>query len=159
MEIRVASLKDIPEIHNLAHQIWPPAYQDILSAQQIKLMLTEMYSQESLQSQFNEGCIFLLVKDDQKAIAFASYSMSDSISKIHKLYILSEKQGKGIGRLLTDFIRNDSKAKGAKILQLNVNRKNPAYFFYKKYGFEVFEEVDIPYLGFVLDDYVMRLTI
>jgi diamine N-acetyltransferase len=162
MEIKIASSKDIPKIHQLAHQIWPSTYQDMLTAQQIEFMLSDMYSYDSLQSQFNEGSVFLVVEDDQKAVAFASYSISgedESISKIHKLYILPQEQGKGTGTFLTNFIRNDSKAKGAKFLELNVNRKNPAYSFYKKYGFEVVDEVDIPYFGFVLNDYVMRLTI
>ncbi len=162
MQIRLANLQDIPKIHELAHQIWPSTYQGILPPQQIAFMLNDMYSPESLQSQFNEGAIFLIAEDDQKFFGFASYSISGqdhSLSKIHKLYISPQEQGKGIGSLLLNFIRDDSKARAAKFLELNVNRNNPAYLFYKKYGFEVFEEVDIPYFNYVLNDYVMRLSL
>lgn len=161
MNIRPADSKDIPAIHQLSNKIWRATYTGILPAEQIDFMLNKMYSHESLQSQMNEGITFIIVETD-RPIAFASYSLSDqeqSIYKIHKLYILPEEQGKGIGTLLTNFVKEDVKMKGAKILELNVNRNNPAINFYKKYGFEIFEEVDIPYYQYTLNDYVMRMIL
>lgn len=162
MHIRIAGSKDISAIHLLAHKIWPVSYHGILPEEQIALMLDKMYSHESLRSQMDEGIIFLIVELEDRPIAFASYSLSDhkqSIYKIHKLYLLPEEQGKGIGALLTNFIKDDVLARGAKVLELNVNRNNPAFYFYKKYGFEVHEEADISYYQYVLNDYVMRLVL
>ena len=162
MNIRVANSGDISAIHLLAHKIWPASYKDILAEDQIELMLDKMYSHESLHSQMDEGIVFLIVELEGRPIAFASYSLSDqtqSIYKIHKLYLLPEVQGKGIGALLTNFIKDDVIARGAKILELNVNRNNPAYNFYMKYGFEIFKEVDIQYYQYTLNDYVMRMML
>lgn len=160
MNIRPAGSKDIPAIHQLSNKIWRATYTGILSAEQIDFMLNTMYSHESLQSQLNEGITFIIVETEERPVAFASYSLSDheqSIYKIHKLYILPEEQGKGIGTLLTNFVKEDVKMKGAKVLELNVNRNNPSINFYKKYGFEVFETVDIQYYQYTLNDYVMRM--
>ncbi|MEJ6980953.1 GNAT family N-acetyltransferase [Pedobacter sp. P351] len=162
MNIRLASSNDIFLIHQLANAIWHSTYKSILPIEQIEFMLSKMYSIESLQSQLDEGITFIFAEAEGKALAFASYSLSDSqqfIYKIHKLYILPEEQGKGLGTHLTNFIKRDARAKGGKILELNVNRNNPAQNFYRKYGFEVFEEVDIPYYQYTLNDYVMRMIL
>jgi len=159
MNIRLATLTDINVIHNLANRIWPEAYQNVLSQEQILFMLEDMYSQESLKAQFEKGNIFLIAEAYKKPLGFASYSLFNklqSIFKIHKLYILPQEQGKGVGKLLIDEIKEASKAAGGKILELNVNRENPSFNFYTKLGFKVFEEVNIPYHQYILNDYVMR---
>jgi ribosomal protein S18 acetylase RimI-like enzyme len=42
---------------------------------------------------------------------------------------------------------------------LNVNRNNEAKEFYKKLGFKIIREEDIPIGQYWMNDYVMRLTI
>ncbi|MGV3510078.1 MAG: GNAT family N-acetyltransferase [Sphingobacteriaceae bacterium] len=163
MNIRKATPFDIVAIHQLAHKIWWPTYQPILPAHQIEFMLDKMYSIKSLQEQFDEGITFLIVIDQNDVpIAFASFSLSDeflSVYKIHKLYILPEKQGIGLGRLLLTNIVTDVKQRDGKVLELNVNRNNPAVNAYKKFGFEIFAEVDIAYFKYTLNDYIMRMPI
>lgn len=160
--IRFADSADINIIHSLAHKIWWPAYKDILSTEQIEVMLEEMYSVSALKKQFEEGVLFILNEESYGPTGFASWSAADqqeSLYKIHKLYILPSEQGRNIGRKLLTFICSYVKDRGAKTLELNVNRNNPALNFYKKLGFEIFRETDIAYHGFWLNDYVMRYTI
>lgn len=163
MNIRKATRSDIVAIHRLAHEIWWPTYQSILPAHQIEFMLDKMYSIKSLQEQFTIGITFLIAEDQNEAPAgFASFSPSDeslSTYKINKLYILPEKQRIGLGRLLITNIVTRVKQEGGKVLELNVNRNNPAVNAYKKFGFEIFAEVDIPYFQYILNDYVMRMPI
>lgn len=46
---------------------------------------------------------------------------------------------------------------GAKALQLQVNRRNNAKYFYEKNGFSVIKEFDFDIgNGYVMDDYVME---
>jgi ribosomal protein S18 acetylase RimI-like enzyme len=47
-------------------------------------------------------------------------------------------------------------AKGKNILELNVNKYNPAKDFYEKMGFEVAYEEDIPIGPYWMNDFVMR---
>jgi diamine N-acetyltransferase len=162
MIVRQATSDDATIIHDLAHLIWPQAYKTILSTEQIAFMLEDIYAIPKLQNQLKRGITSLIVEDGSTPVAFASYSKIDpeqSIYKLHKLYVDVQHQGRGIGTLLCNAVRDTAKLEGGRVLELNVNRANPAFEFYKNYGFSVVAEVDIPYYSFVLNDYVMQLLL
>jgi len=157
--IRTATTADIPTIHALAEEIWWPAYRGVISDEQIAFMLSEMYSEMALAEQFDEGVSFLLAIRNEIPVGFAGFSETDpsaSLYKLHKLYVLQSEHGKGTGKALVQEVMKRCKETGGKILELNVNRKNPSYGFYQRIGFEVYKEVDIPYHQYVLNDYVLR---
>jgi len=162
MVIRQASIKDIPAIHKLAHDTWWPTYTGVISDEQIRSMLGNMYSKDALKKQMDEGMTFLIVERDEKPVAFAAYSLiepNNLVYKLEKLYVLPSEQGKGTGKALISEVMRIAKEIGGKILELNVNRNNPAYHFYSKLGFKVYKKVDIPYQQFVLNDYIMRQSL
>ena len=159
MIIRIASELDIPIISELAEKTWWPSYSSIISDEQISFMLEDMYSAVSLQKQMNSGIDFLIAERENMALGFAAYSLIDAenqIFKLHKLYVLPTEQGSGTGKKLINEVSSSAKLKGGKILELNVNRENPAQHFYKKMAFEIYQTLDINYHHFVLNDYVMR---
>lgn len=159
MIIRQANLKDIPAINQLAHETWWPTYSGVISDEQIRFMLEKMYSEDALEIQMKEGMTFLIAERDEKPVAFAAYSLTEPenlVYKLEKLYVLPSEQGKGTGRALIFEVMRIAKEIGGKILELNVNRNNPAYHFYTKLGFQVYKTVDIPFKQFVLNDYIMR---
>ena len=168
LSIQVAGIPDIPMIRQLAFAIWPHTYSHIISKEQIAYMLDMMYSSDSLQKQMNEDdCTFIIVLDNQEPIAFASYAphaagdaTSKTIWKLHKIYILPSKQGKGTGRYIIHYIANDITKKGATALQLQVNRNNKAKDFYNKIGFRIIKTADFDIgNGFFMQDHVMELAI
>ena len=161
MKIVKATEIDIPVIHELAERIWWPTYKAILSDEQIRFMLDDMYSENALEKQMESDIRFLLVKRDSKDVAFAGYSIDNEllILKIHKIYILPSEQGKGTGKRLIEHLSDLASESKITYLELNVNRANPATGFYTKLGFEISETVDIPYYQFVLNDYVMRKAV
>jgi GNAT superfamily N-acetyltransferase len=159
MIIRQATDSDIQAINELAEKIWWPSYRNIISDEQISFMLNDMYSSESLREQMNSGIEFLIVERDKLPLAFAGFSETDTknqVFKLHKLYVLPTEQGRGTGRKLIEHVSSLAKAKGGKILELNVNRGNPAHHFYRKIGFDIYQTVDISYHHFILNDYIMR---
>lgn len=123
-------------------------------------MLEKMYSEDALQLQMTaEGINFLIAEREGHPVGFAGYSLTDPqnrIFKIHKLYVLPSEQGKGTGSIFISYIAAVAREEEGQFLELNVNRGNPAFNFYKKLGFSIFQEVDIPYFEFVMNDYVMR---
>ncbi len=158
MTIRVATEDDITAIRKLAHDIWWPTYQSIVSPEQISFMLDTMYSKPALETQLQRET-FLIAERNLEPVAFASFSRFDTekhIFKLHKIYILPSEQGNGIGRRLISAIEEEARKEKGETLELNVNRKNPAFHFYKKQGFEVYQEVDIRYYDYYMNDYVMR---
>lgn len=149
----------VPAIKNLVNIIWPLTYSEIIGPQQVDYMMELMYSTSSLQKQFEKGHTFIMAYEDGKPVAFASYSPKEnnsSIFHLHKIYILPNMQGKGIGKQLIAFIKNDIAP--ATVLQLNVNRHNKALQFYQRIGFKIISETDIDIgNGFYMNDYIMEM--
>ena len=60
---------------------------------------------------------------------------------------------------MLQYIMNEISLKGLTYLELNVNRQNTAIGFYKKLGFKIIAEEDIPIgNGFFMNDYVMQIS-
>jgi ribosomal protein S18 acetylase RimI-like enzyme len=157
LNIRTASIDDIPLIRELTFKVWPQTYAAIISQQQIDYMLEMMYSEASLKKQMDEGSQFIIVCDDAEPVGFASFrETKPAVYKLHKIYILTTQQGKGTGRFVIDYIINAIKQNGATDLQLQVNRHNKARSFYEKIGFTVMEEANFDIgNGYFMNDYVM----
>jgi len=161
MTIKPAKLSDIIVINELAHRIWPVAYRDILSPDQMEYMLRLIYSPPSLKKQIQDlHHKFIIVYENKIPVGFASYSLkinSNTVYRLHKIYILQSVQGKGVGKYVLNKIIVDIKSAGAKFLELNVNRNNTALNFYTKNGFKIIAEEDIDIdNGYYMNDYVMR---
>ena len=151
-------------IRTIAEEVWPITYGEILSKEQLDYMMEMMYSVTSLQKQADEkGHHFIIAFADKIPVGFASYEFNynnTATTKIHKIYVLSDQQGKGIGKILIDYITNESRQNNQEALLLNVNKNNIAIHFYKKIGFIITaEEVIAIGQGYVMDDYVMHLSI
>lgn len=161
--IRPADLDDINSIGFLAQQIWPDAYREILSPEQLKYMLKLFYSPKALRGQMlDDHHQFLMVEQDEEPIGFASWSPTAVAGtfKLHKLYVLPGRQGKGLGRALLQFIFETIGPAGAKRLRLNVNRHNKSRKFYERMNFVVVgeEDIDIGH-GYFMNDYIMEVPV
>jgi GNAT superfamily N-acetyltransferase len=160
IQIREATLADIPVIQSLAEKTWRPTYDSILTEEQTLYMLDWMYSDESLYKQFMTNT-FLLLESAKVPVGFVAFERkNDSILKIHKIYLLPEMQGKGLGKVLLNEVVLRATKWQYELIELNVNRTNVAVKFYQNYGFAIVEEVDIE-IGndFWMNDYVMQLPI
>ena len=159
IDIRRISGSEIKLVQDLAEAIWPATYKEILAAEQIKYMMNSMYSRQRLLEQVNEhGHQFLILSFKEEPKGFASYSETaeTNIYKLHKIYIHMDMQGKGLGKIMIDYIINQIKRSGAIALELNVNRNNKARYFYEKLGFTIVREEDIDIGGgYFMNDYVL----
>lgn len=161
LEIRMADTEDINTIGYLAQQIWPITYKDILSSDQLLYMLNLIYSPSALKKQMTQDHQFLIAEVNKEPVGFASYSLYvHSVYKLHKLYILPELHGRGLGKAILDFISEEVLARGATVLRLNMNRRNKAKDFYEKYGFRIIKEEDVD-IGnnYFMNDYVMEKSL
>jgi ribosomal protein S18 acetylase RimI-like enzyme len=162
LQIRNAHTGDIADIERLARQIWPVTYGNILLPDQLNYMLDYFYNPTSLEKQMTQQKhSFILSILDNTPVGFASWSLvyDPGIYKLHKLYVDTQTQGKGIGKKLIDHIFEKISI-DATALRLNVNRQNPARNFYEKSGFVIIgeEDVDIGH-GIFQTDFVMEKKI
>lgn len=155
----------IPAVQELVQLTWPVTYGPILEPKQLDYMMQLIYNTQALKEQiYKKGHQFLLATENNEPVGFASYSVKSNTDpatyRLHKLYIDPIQQGKGIGKLLLDFILADIKPIGVANLELNVNRFNKAKGFYEKLGFIIIGEEDIDIgNGYFMNDYVMNLKI
>lgn len=161
IQIVAAAEKDIPVIRSIAEAVWPGTYGKIISDEQIRYMLEKMYAPEVLAAQLAGGHRFVFALEDDKILGFAGFEQTEKEKmKLHKLYILPEAQGKGVGALLILFIKDCAIQAGVKMLHLNVNKYNAAYHFYLKSGFTVLYEEDLDIgNGYFMNDYVMGMNL
>jgi len=150
----------LPAISELAGVIWRACYPGIITHAQIDYMLARMYSLDVLRDEIRSQSIRydqLLV--DGKPAGFASYGPTSEpgVVKLHKLYLLPEMQGRGLGSRLLQHVEREVRAGTGRRLILSVNKRNTrAITAYQRNGFVIAESVvtDIGG-GFVMDDYVM----
>ncbi len=162
--MNVCTREQLPIVRDLAYNIWPSTYGDILSNAQLEYMLDSFYSIANLERQMDNGQVFELLFDETNAIGFVAYELncnfenfSKPLTKIHKIYLLPETQGKGFGKFMIDEVSKIAKSNKQKGIYLNVNKYNTAKFFYEKLGFVISKEevIDIGN-DYVMDDYVMQ---
>jgi GNAT superfamily N-acetyltransferase len=161
--ISEATVADFETIRSIAHTTWPVTYGEILSKEQLDYMLDKMYSDATLLENLNKGHHFILINDDSVCLGFASFEhryLNEKCTRLHKIYLLPETQGKGMGKMLLEQITALAKENQSEIISLNVNRFNKAYAFYKKMGFQVVAEEDLAIgNGYLMEDYKMELKI
>ena len=97
IEIKQLNSDDIMIVNNLAHEIWPSTFRDILSKEQISYMLDWMYSIETLQEQVQTGYLYYLATLDGVAVGFLGLEPNfpdQNQLRIHKLYVKPSMQKK-----------------------------------------------------------------
>ncbi len=162
--ISEATIKDFKTIRKIAFATWPVVYAEILSKAQINFMLDSFYSEETLTDKLvNIGHHFLLLKEDTDCLGYTSYEhhyLNTNCTRLHKLYLLPDAHGRGLGKLMLDKIVALAKENRSDTLSLNVNRFNKAFIFYQKMGFEIVAEEDIAIgQGYFMEDYKMELNL
>jgi len=158
--IREASDRDLPVVADLAAITFRAHYSTIISGEQIEYMLERMYSAVALRRQRQMGHVFLLALHAGEPVAYASFGVSaedQAEGQIHKLYILPEHQGRGLGQRLIEHIADRLVRMDRGRLVLTVNRGNIAAInFYFKMGFTIRSVVDTGIGGgFSMNDFVM----
>jgi ribosomal protein S18 acetylase RimI-like enzyme len=163
IEINQLNTEDIFIVNQLAKEIWPDAFRDILTPEQITYMLDWMYDIQTLQEEVQTGHLYYLIKHEGKALGFMGLEPNypdSGFLRIHKIYVHPEAQGKGLGRALINHAIDISFDLDLTSIHLNVNRFNRAVYFYKNIGFNVIGEEDIDIgKGYLMEDFIMELPL
>ena len=165
IEFRKVSADEWFTIHTIAHKTWPTAYGEMISIQQLNYMLDLIYSESSIRRQIeNMRHEYIIGYQSGKQVGFASIEQHFKNANqlmIHKLYVLPEFQGRGLGKIFIKYITTLALDASHDILCLKVFHKNQkGIAFYKSIGFLIYgeEETDIGN-GYEILDYVMTKNV
>ena len=163
MKLTALNIEQLPIVIDLTKKIWPVAYGEILSKAQLDYMIDKFYNETALRELIQKGHVFYLAQDDnEKYVGFVSYELNSepNKTKIHKIYVLPETQGTGLGRQFFELVKEKAIENNQNAIFLNVNKYNNAIHFYTKLGFvKVKDEIIDIGNGYVMDDYVMEVVI
>jgi len=184
--------EDIPKIIKIASKAFPEAFSSILNHEQMVYMMNMMYGEKSIAADIESGDQnYFLMYIDGKPSGYISITTPDRFIKerienchkkngspanmqvirdckkpvflLHKVYLLPEKKGCGLGRALLQYAENivSKLSKGEPSLMiLQVNRKNSAVNFYKHLGMRIIGRQDFVLdHGFEMNDFVMAVDI
>lgn len=157
-------MADCGLIHQLAWQVFPETYKEILSEEQIGYMMEWMYSLENIRKQMEEeGHVYLIAYEGGKAAGYVSVQQqAEELFHLQKIYVLPGYQGAHCGSFLfreaVKYIKEVHPAPCT--MELNVNRNNKALHFYEHMGMKKAREGDFPIgNGYYMNDYIMQLDI
>lgn len=139
------TLQDIPHIQYIANDIWPRTFGPLMTSEQLSYMMKWMYSSEALYKQMtDEGQHFIMAFEGDKPLAYCSYELyfrNKPQLMMHKLYLHSSSQGKGIGSALLQQLEEIARENHQDQVRLQVLHTNEkALGFYLKKGFTKTDE-------------------
>lgn len=152
------------DVESMARRIWPDAYREIITREQIDYMLGWMYAPAAIAAEITErGIHYYWIDLGGETVGFLAVGpvLPDKPAMLHKCYLLNEKHGCGLGTKALEAIFELLAEAGVPRLDLRVNRHNlSAVSFYRKNGFRIVEEdvADIG-CGFVMDDFIMSRVV
>ena len=163
LTIRQASETDCPLIRRMAEEAFPATYREILTPAQLDYMMEWMYGAEVLAREMcGEFAWFIASADGEPCGYLSVQHEAEDLFHLQKIYVLPRFQGIGAGAFLfrhaVEYIRSVQPAPC--LMELNVNRRNPALHFYERMGMRRLREGDFPIGGgYYMNDYIMGLEI
>ena len=162
--LRTVLPEDYKKVRKLAETIWPVCYKDILSVGQISYMMEMMYAEDVIARETAEGIHYCFVDADGAVAGYLAWGQWDAAPgtvKLHKLYLLPEMQGEGIGSRTIETVKRQLRSVNVHRIRLNVNRQNTkAIKCYINNGFTLVQQEDNDIgNGFFMTDYVMEAKI
>ena len=163
LHIRKADTDDCQLIHDLAWQVFPETYKDILTPEQNDYMMEWMYSLPNLHRQMADGHVYFIGFEGETPVGYVSIQQEQAdLFHLQKIYVLPHCQGFHYGRQLfdaaVDYIRAEHPAPCT--MELNVNRNNRAVTFYERMGMHKARSGDFPIgQGFYMNDYIMAMEV
>ena len=145
--IRKARIDDCGLINQMAGEVFPATYQEILSPGQME----------------EEGHVYFIAYEGDEPCGYVSVQQQEeNVFHLQKIYVLPHFQGAHCGSFLfREAVRYIKEVHPEPcLMELNVNRNNKALLFYERMGMRKLREGDFPIgNGYYMNDYIMGLDI
>ena len=162
--IRKATVVDCDLIHEMAQDVFPATYKDIISTEQMDYMMEWMYKPQNIRKQMEEEIhvYFIAYKDDKPCGYVSIQPQDESVFHLQKIYVLPCFQNARCGSFLfKEAVKYIKEVHPEPCwMELNVNRQNKAIDFYERMGMSKVREGDFPIgNGYYMNDFIMGLEI
>ncbi len=162
LTFRSATTADIPLLRDLASRIWHACYLGMITVEQIDYMLAWMYSAQQIATELTGGVLWEIALLDDTPVGYLALTFPHAApAELHKLYLLPELHGQGLGQAMLARALAHAAARGANELRLRVNKHNTrALRSYDHAGFQIVESLTADIGGgFVMDDYILARAV
>ena len=161
--IRQAQADDCLLINQLAANVFPATYKDILSQEQLEYMFDWMYAPQNIRKQMEEGHVYFIAYEECEPCGYLSVQQEEeNLFHLQKIYVLPAFQKAQAGNyLFHEAIKYIKKVHPAPCrMELNVNRNNKAVGFYERMGMKIAREGDFHIgNGYYMNDYIMAIEL
>lgn len=163
--IRAAESVDVPALSALARRTWADAFGSSLSPDQLSTELDETRSEDYFRAALRADTI-LVAELDGKLVGYVQFGdvtipevdAQPGDRGLHRVYVETELQGRGIGRALTEAALAHPRLEGAERIYLTVWEENePARRLYESLGFRTVGTTRFTLAGEAVEDLVLVL--
>ena len=161
MDIILVDDSLINDTSKFAKDVFIDYFNNYIGNAQATYMANMFLSSKKIKELIDSGAIFKIVKENDKIIGFTEYLIDSDRVFLSKLYVHKDYRHKGIGKLMLNECIEYAKENNLNKIYLTVNKGNkPTIDVYNHIGFKTIDAVvnDIGQ-GYVMDDYIMELTL
>ncbi len=163
MEIKLCETQaQREELAQCAKRIWNEYFTDLLSQEQIDYMVERFQSYPALtKTMEQEHYTYFLAYEESELIGYCGVQPREKELFLSKLYLQKSHRGHGIASILLAQAITFAHEKGCESITLTCNKYNTnSLAVYHHKGFVICDEAvtDIGH-GFVMDDYILKLTL
>ena len=150
----------VSRLSTIAREIVKKYYDPLLGAEQNDYMIERFQSVPAIRGQLERGYRYYIVQDGFHAIGFLAFYPREDHLYLSKFYLSEGERGKGYGKKMLDFCKQNAKNDGFDAIELNVNKRNASAAIYERFGFKkIRSELNDIGHGYYMDDFVYRLQL
>lgn len=169
LEVRYATAEDAALIADISRKTFYETFAGQNTKENMDIFLNVQFTRGRLMFEVGTpGKIFLLAEEGNEIAGYAKLNEgrhpsnigSKNILELARLYVVQSWLGKGVGSVLMKEIIDIAAARGKEMIWLGVWKENSrAIEFYKKWGFEIFDECDFMLGNDLQKDWLMKKKI
>ena len=153
--------EEIQTIADLAEIIWHQHFTPIIGKEQVIYMVEKLQSFNALKEQIENGYEYYRIFDQDGFCGYCGIHPENGKLFLSKLYLKKEARGKHLATNVFEFLKQLCRERGLSAIWLTCNKHNDnSLAVYRHLGFETVDTqvADIGN-GFVMDDYIMEVTV
>ena len=153
--------EDLHKIAELAEIIWHQHFTPIIGKEQVIYMVDKFQSFPALKEQLTSGYEYYRIFDQDDFCGYCGIHPENGKLFLSKLYLKKEARGRHLASQTFDFLKQLCRERGLSAIWLSCNKHTDnTLAVYRHLGFKTVDTqvADIGN-GFVMDDYIMEVTI